>query len=82
LSRPLSAAYEHVINNSPWTGGFRQLLAFLNQKTDKEKGAKKRLIHLILHVFMEAEPGIEPRSTALQAAALLYISVGYNLCHS
>jgi len=26
---------------------------------------------------MEAEPGIEPRSTALQAAALSYISITY-----
>ena len=30
---------------------------------------------------MEAEPGIEPRSTALQGAAPLYISMGYEICH-
>jgi len=55
----------------------------LHYSTGKEKGAKKRLIYLFFAcVLLEAEPGIEPRSTALQAAALLYISVGYMLCHS
>ena len=31
---------------------------------------------------MEAEVGIEPASTALQADSCLYYSIGYGLCHS
>lgn len=32
-------------------------------------------------IIMETEPGIEPRLVALQAAALLYFSISYELLH-
>jgi len=35
--------------------------------------------YMIIDKYMEAEPGIEPRSTALQAAAIPYISITYGL---
>ncbi|RDH86454.1 MAG: hypothetical protein DIZ78_08175 [endosymbiont of Escarpia spicata] len=58
-------------------------MAGIENLAGKEKGAKKRLNYLILLIFnMEAEVGIEPASTALQAAALLYNSIAYALCHS
>jgi len=41
----------------------------------------KALHFLLIHKKMEAEPGIEPRFTALQAVALLYVSMGCALCH-
>ena len=51
-------------------GVFKRFLAVFVQLRGKKKGAKKRLNYLLnIWNYMEAESGIEPLCTALQAAA-------------
>ena len=44
---------------------------------DKKSAVKRFNLLIDIYINMEAEPGIEPRYTALQAAAILYFSKSY-----
>jgi len=56
---------------------YSDLKGILQRKWQTGKTHDARYLSVFIK-YMEAEPGIEPRYTALQAAALLYFSITYD----
>ena len=62
-----------------FSGGFRRVKVV----HAKINGGLTSFYHVNFKpVSLEATPGVEPRSTDLQAVAFLYISITYRYCHA